>query len=525
MNKCAIGSALLGALCVTLALAALGEQLADVSETAETFQPTTESQPLALASSAISISEPTPYGTRFNLEPRANAQSQQSSDIDFLPNWIAPGVDLVVGVGSDQRGLVGALGGSVSGYYVSRDADRSPEYEGGLPPIVDPRDGAQVVGGGIPVVVTDPIRGAVFAADLRSGSTSAIGLFRVPAARLQDATACPNGTHTAEQAATCWPTKRLVYARSSEFEGDFFNRVNLPQVVIDTRISGTGAGNVYVAAIVHATTTGVGYELRVSACSNDLQRCSPSAAIAPGDDIYDMSIRPDGQITFVWIERLNFDLQQLKYRMCSPSGTSAAPVCGPVSLVEEITKTAGLGNAQVDHVWLESGVGTYVVWPQCKTAPSITDAFFCPDIDIVMKGTQDNGQTWSPVMCVACEAEDQFLPTVRTDQARNILNVAYYSSQEDTVYQRLLQVYAKQILPSRTFPGAVSGPEPITTLLNDPAGSPHYPNPPGRIGIAARGITWAESRLYVHFTYNNIQGRYFGVSTPEPNNHLARVNY
>ena len=168
MNTRAIASALLSALGVTLALAALGEQLADVSETAETFQPTTESQPLALASSAISISEPTPYGTRFNLEPRANAQSQQSSDIDFLPNWIAPGVDLVVGVASDQRRLVGGLGGSVSGYYVSRDADKSPEYEGGLPPIVDPRDGAQLVGGGIPVVAADPIRGAVFAADLRS---------------------------------------------------------------------------------------------------------------------------------------------------------------------------------------------------------------------------------------------------------------------------------------------------------------------------------------------------------------------
>ena len=127
-----------------------------------------------------------------------------------------------------------------------------------------------------------------------------------------------------------------------------------------------------------------------------------------------------------------------------------------------------------------------------------------PDIDIVMKGTQDNGQTWSPVMCVACEAEDQFLPDVRSDQSRNILNVAYYSSQEDTVYQRLLQVYAKQILPSRTFPGAVSARQRVTALLNDPAGSPHHPNPPDELASphgASRGRKAASTCISLTTTF------------------------
>ena len=519
MNARAIRAPLMGALGVAFTLAA-----------AETLAPATVSEPLDLPSSAITTSEPTPHGTRFNLEPRTNTFPQSSQSIDFLPNRVALGVDLVVGTSSDERGSVGALGGSSSGYYVSRDKDPSPEYEGGLPPVDDPRDDDHLYGRGVPDVVADPIRGAFFAADRRlDGTTSAIGLFRVSAANLKDVKACPNGTHTAEQAAMCWPTKRVLYTRRSDVDGEIFYRADRPRLAVDPRITGAGAGNVYVAAKVHTTD----YDVRVIACTNDLHRCSPSAIVAPNVDLkaaqtYDMSIRPDGQITFVWTENVESDLRLLKYRSCTPSGTSAAPVCGPVALVEAITKTGNLptqafgvfDNAH-DHVLLESGLGTYVLWTQCKTPRAIAGgSIFCPDADIVMKGTQDNGQTWSPLMCVACEAQDQFMPAVRTDQARNILNVAYYSSQDDTIYQRRLQVYVKQVLPGNGFPGAATVPQPVTTLLNDPAVGFTE-----RIGIAARGSSWGLSRVHVHFTYNNIQGRDLGVNTPEPNNHLARLDY
>jgi hypothetical protein len=39
----------------------------------------------------------TSFGTRFNLEPRPNAQAQFGQAIDVLPNRVASGVDLVVG--------------------------------------------------------------------------------------------------------------------------------------------------------------------------------------------------------------------------------------------------------------------------------------------------------------------------------------------------------------------------------------------------------------------------------------------
>ena len=123
---------------------------------------------------------------------------------------------------------------------------------------------------------------------------------------------------------------------------------------------------------------------------------------------------------------------------------------------------------------------------------------------------------------MACESNDQFLPAVGTDKAHNIVNFVYYSSQEDVDLQHRTQVFARQIVPTGTFPPEISKAQPVTKLLNDAsAGASVAPS----LSLAARGLTWAESRLYVHFTYNNIQGRYFGINTPEQNNHLGRIDY
>ena len=218
-------------------LGALGEDVSSLPEVPFTLELITEAEPLEVESPAVS--GPTEYGTRFNLELRPNALPQNAETINFLPSGVATGVDLVVGAAYDQRGLRGGLGGSASGYYVSRDSDKTPEYEGGLPAVTDPREaGDQLFGAGIPWGVADPVNNAFFAADLRCDfTTSAIGLIRTSAATLRDPIACPNGTHTAEQATTCWPTRRLAFARSSEAGGQVFGRVDRPRVVVDSRLS------------------------------------------------------------------------------------------------------------------------------------------------------------------------------------------------------------------------------------------------------------------------------------------------
>jgi hypothetical protein len=120
----------------------------------------------------------TSSGTRFNLEPRTDAGFQHTESVDFLRNRVAAGVDLIVGGARDSRGLGFNLGG---GYYVNRDADCAPEFEGGLPAISanQPLES--------PVVAADPARQAFFIVSSMVDSDTeegTIGLFRSPAATL-----------------------------------------------------------------------------------------------------------------------------------------------------------------------------------------------------------------------------------------------------------------------------------------------------------------------------------------------------
>src|SRR5438132_510980 len=67
-------------------------------------------------------------GVQFNLEPSTHAVPQQVESVDFIPNAVGLGLDLVVAGAYDFRGA--GLGspapagvtwnGSVSGYYVHR---------------------------------------------------------------------------------------------------------------------------------------------------------------------------------------------------------------------------------------------------------------------------------------------------------------------------------------------------------------------------------------------------------------------
>jgi hypothetical protein len=235
----------------------------------------------------------TAFGTRFNLEPRPNARPQNTTSIDVLRKRVAAGVDLVVGGASDHRGgFAQDTEASLTGYYVSRDADCAPEFEGLLPALPDPLESGDLLfGQGTPVIAADPARNAVFLADLRSDeSTRGVGLFRTTASTLLNPTACPNGTHTAAQAATCWPTKRL--ALSTSFVGQ-------PHLAVDERTNGTGAGNVYVVAEGGSVSSGEPAILLV-ACTNTLSACSAPIDLDGTLDALrnaHVAVRPDGRIT------------------------------------------------------------------------------------------------------------------------------------------------------------------------------------------------------------------------------------
>jgi hypothetical protein len=479
-------------------------------------------------------------GTRFNLEPRSNARPQNTESVDVLRNWVATGVDLVVGGTTDFRGFVGLLGGSATGYAVSRDADCPPEFEGGLPPIADPFDpGDVLMGMGEPTVVADPVRGAVFMADQRfDATTTAIGVFRTTAATLVSATACPSGTHSAAQAATCWPSAILAFSYPSGDPEPDILAFSHPHLAVDERASGTGAGDVYLAVVPRGQAEFI--PIWLVACTNTLSACSAPARIGALDDVEDKSfphlaIRPDGGITVTYLaEPFATGTTLIRYARCTPAGAPNPPTCEPPGLVHDEPQPFSRVVAQEfplptrprhDHRVDANGTETYVVWHRCKVA--LLENGVCPDADVVMKASATNGATWSALTCLSCAANDQFMPAIRTDHSRNIVNVVYYGSSGDSTFQHRLQVFIRHINPGGVTPDPTDLHD-VTTLLNDPSGDPLVGSTDvgDYIGIAARGTGAAGgSRAYVHYTYNNVQGTYNGVQVPEQNNHLSRLDY
>ncbi len=507
--------------------------------------PPSDAKPLSPQDAGTVIGCGTSSGTRFNLEPRTNARAQHTQAVDMLRNRVAAGVDLAVGGSIDMRGLAGLLGNSLTGYYVSRDTDCAAEFEGGLPSVADPLEAGDVLFGmGDPVVAADPARDAVFMADLRfDDSTTAIGVFRSPAATLLSATACPNGTHTAAHAATCWPTKKVVLAASAHPIDGFF--LDKPHFAVDERTRGTGAGNIYIAATEFDNSSG-DERIKLVACTNSLASCSSPIAISTGSGLQfpHVAIRPNGHITLTWLSVIDSfaPTYQILYRACTPAGAPAAPTCGATSLVHTETQPLPfLGSLAAqdfevvthpkhDHRVDANGTETYVVWDRCKVA--LIFASMCPDADVVMKASKNNGATWSALTCASCADQDQFLSTIKTDRSRNIINIAFVGSGGDATFQHRLQVALKHIQPGSATPDPVADLHTLTTLLNDPSGLGAF-NFLGSffffgdyIGVAARGTGMdGQSRAYVHYTYNNIQGVYNGIQVPELNNHLSRFDY
>jgi len=148
-----------------------------------------------------------------------------------------------------------------------------------------------------------------------------------------------------------------------------------------------------------------------------------------------------------------------------------------------------------------------------------------------MKGSNNNGLTWSALANVNVSSQDQFFPWIRTDRSRNIVNIDYYTSQADSTFQHKVQVYLNHINPD----GVLDAPDPITdahimtTSLDDPSSDPLLGGGffGDYIGVAARGNGQdGASRAYAGYTYNEVQKSCgVGVTCPQQDNHLQRLDY
>jgi hypothetical protein len=462
-------------------------------------------------------------GTRFNLEPRANAIAQDAPAADFILNGVKTNDDLIVQVANDTRGLLTSnWDGSGSGYYVHNSgiADCSVQFEGGLPSFAS--QGDTLMGAGAVVVKADNTGRAFFAADDRIGSSiSGIGLFRAAAADLLNPTKCPSGTHTLAQATSCWmQTPPVLLDPLPSFDGGSF-----PFLAVDERASGTGAGDVYVVYDQESS-----FGLQVVACTNSLNCGSPVTIPGNGGGDADIHVLPNGIITIM----SGNETGDLQFQTCIPIGAPNPPLCGTPTVAATFPAGSGpmenlnfpLCCAPSSAVRTETGNNftAFIVYTDCRnlftpSPPPQNQPTVCLAADVKLLFSTDSGGTWSKPVSVDTKSGHHFLSNVAVDASTGTVSIVYFSTEGDPNFHEV-RVMLNQIAPGSTTVGPA---QLITTKLDaadvGPGGNFLTDT---QIGAISRGTGAAgHSRLYTSFNSSAVDGTYNGKPLPELNNHIS----
>jgi hypothetical protein len=481
-----------------------------------------------------------PNGSIFNLEPRSNAVTQAALSVAFLPDRAGAGLDLVLATATDQRGL----SDSPEAFYVQRSTENcAADLEGGLPGIS--ASGNMFAPVGTPIAVADPAHDGFFIVDLRISSDpdlNGVGIIKATAANLLNPTDCPTGTQTTGSAG-CFTT------------GSVFNITPInnflvdPNLAVDQRTSGTGAGDVYT--VVTETLSNNDFadtSISLMACTNADLNCSNNILISGTDKEAKFAwvqVRPDGAITVSYVNynSLTTTSEQVKFVTCTPNGAPKAPTCSAPVLIATETFLRRIGQTRLQDFMmpkhthrLESNgtVTTFLVYDRCEVKLlELSKADFaiasCPKTDVVVTSSTDGGQTWSPIAKVTNSPFQQFFSAIATDSSTGTVNIAYYSTENDTTFQTHPQVFLAQIAPGTTSVGTADLLTSASIYPNTTAAIPTQFEPLGlgdRIGLAAAGTgTAGQSHAYVGFTWNSVFGTYGGMVLPDMNNHLTFLQY
>src|ERR1700733_176598 len=483
-----------------------------------------------------------PNGNLFNLEPRPNAVVQLARSIAVLPNPVGNN-NLVVAVGEDERGSENPAP-IISGdaFYVERSgSDCAPDFEGGLPAILNPNN-LFVPNGGVSVVA-DPARDQFFIVDQDFGGPpdeNGLGIYQTTSANLNSTSACPSGTEFGT--ASCFTTVAVVNITG-------LNAIlDNPQIAVDPRTSGVGAGDLY-AVVTERNSDNTTFHISLTACTNGLNcgnAISISAKNEKNPDFAWVQVRPDGGITISYRNTTfpGVNKEEIEFVTCTPAGAPNPPICkSPVlvttvktpvfdTFIGDLPMTDQLYPRHVNR--LESDgktVTNFMVYDQCDVTVIQQHGVggpFCPKTDVVMTSSTDDGATWSPVALVSSSPGQQFFGAIANDTSTGTINIAYYSTQND-FFQLRPQLFLAQILPGTTSVGA---PQLLTSAFADVQATPpivELDQPEffgSQIGIAATGTGIAgESTTYVSFTWTSVAGTYDGVSSPDVNNHLTTFQY
>jgi len=478
-------------------------------------------------------------GTRFNLEPRANATMQTEAMADFLPNRIGPADDLIVQAANDWRGNLPSKtwDNSISGYYVhtSSKADCSVQFEGGLPNFTS--QGNSYIGIGDTVVAADPARDAFFMADTRfGGDIGVVALFRASASNLLDAKTCPHGTHLQAQAESCWMATPPVALFDPNLNAD------LPRIAVDERATGagTGAGDVYVVAASSS--------IYLAACTNSLNCGNGQGIIISGSDSFPQfpyaQVRPDGVVTVSYI---SFSANgspgaDIKFVSCTPAGAPNPPVCSAPTLVQHLTQNLVEGEVQLTTLQnfgllvntfpkhtnrAESGGAftTFLVYDDClhQLAFDNPPTYICLDAEVMMTASTDNGKTWSKPVSADTASGHHFLPAITTDGSTGIVHFTYYSAEGDK-FNHAVRVFRNQIAPGTVSLGSPVAVTMVADTIDDSFNNAFLFD--WFMGAIARGNSASgKSRLYMSFDSTLVPGTYKGSPAADANNNIIQVSY
>ena len=503
-------------------------------------EPMMQAGPLGGPSPAVTVTGcGTTSGTVMNLEPAANAVSQHEVSVDFLLSELGTGKDLVAEHGTDNRGEMGMFD-SLTAVYVHRDGTvpcyGGTDFEMANPPIPDPfNPGVSIFGTGGARLVADPTPShkQFILADLRfDGTTSGVGLRRIPASNFESTSTCPAGTLTQAQEVTCAGSSAILVDASLD---DFADSASIAQ---DPRTSGTGAGNIYVvntsfrylrsvivlSACKATFTTSADCSTPIIVSGNQTGTQFPSIAVVGGG--------PNaGTITITYM--LGNDIE---FVSCTPGGAPVAPTCAPPST---ITSIPNMYTTLTDNPGLQvntwpaiaartdsAGQTLFVVWSDCKVSPFQFPLQGCPDANARLAfATNIASPSWT-VAYVTGATGNQFMPAIAYDSGQNIINISYYNSASD-LYKNRTVLFFRQILSGSTTPtGYFQGTTAYDSIQGDGT-NPGFGNPLGDyMGLASRGGTGTgSSRVYLGFTSNARQGTYGSISNTQADNNISRATY
>lgn len=477
-----------------------------------------------------------PNGTRFNLEPRANASIQEAPTADFILNGVGMDNDLIVQVGDGavERGPAYSGGG----YFVhtSQTADCSVQFEGGLPTFAAQGD---TFSSGEGIVRADNVRKAFFAvAGVLGSNFSGIGLYRVSAADLLNPVRCANGTHTLAQARSCWEQTKPAFLDQLPA----FDEGGAPFLAVDERPTGTGAGDVYVLYVSADESA-----ISIVACTNSLQCGNPTMIFTAGSGQQLLQFAADVQVAPTGVATVSFSTENdhdgsgtVMFASCTPAGAPKAPVCSTPNTVANlpaskfltlqfpVENTAFFLEQTIPRHSSRPGPGsdftTFMVYDDCRDQFLSAGASICVASEVSMTVSTDSGKTWSAPVSVNTKPGHHLLGNVAADVSTGTANIVYFSTEGDPNFHKV-RVMLNQVAPDST---TVGPPSLITTKLD--AADAFAPClcflNAVEVGAVARGTgATGHSRLYTSFNSSAVNGTYGNEPLPDLNNHVSLFRF